>query len=202
MVNIIGDSHTRSFGNLKRLNAYYLGKGLEFNLQTNKIENIKSKIVKITPKPNDINYLYFGEPNVRFQLARDHHIFKNHKIDEIYPKVDKTYLNKVVDNYCNLVDNLHFSCKILTPTTTFPPSIPAMSYLVDKLKDNFGELVVDIFSDTLEDGVVKRFLRMENFNYDPIHCNTNIVRIFENKVGMKFEYEQKPNQSHLGTIVL
>ena len=202
MVNIIGDSHTRSFGNLKRLNAYYLGKGMEFNLQTDKIENIKSKISQIKPKPNDINYLYFGEPNVRFQLAKDHHIFKNRRIDEIYPKIDKPYLNKVVDNYCNLVDNLHFRCKILTPTTTFPPSIPAMSYLVEKLKDNFGELVVDIFSDTLEDGVIKKFLRMEDFNYDPIHCNPNIVRIFENRVGMKFEYEQKPNQSHLGTIVL
>lgn len=202
MVNIIGDSHTRSFGNLKRLNAYYLGKGMEFNLQTDKIENIKSKISQIKPKPNDINYLYFGEPNVRFQLAKDHHIFKNHKIDEIYPKIDKPYLNKVVDNYCNLVDNLHFRCKILTPTTTFPPSIPAMSYLVEKLKDNFGELVVDIFSDTLDEGVVKKYLRMEDFNYDPIHCNPNIVRIFEDRVGMKFEYEQKPNQSHLGTIVL
>jgi hypothetical protein len=202
MVNIIGDSHTRSFGNLKRVNAYYLGKGMEFNLQTDKIENIKSKISQIKPKPNDINYLYFGEPNARFQLAKDHHIFKNRKIDEIYPKIDKSYLNKVVDNYCNLVDNLHFRCKILTPTTTFPPSIPAMSYLVEKLKDNFGELVVDIFSDTLEDGVVKKFLRMEDFNYDPIHCNPNIVRIFEERVGMKFEYEQKPNQSHLGTIVL
>lgn len=202
MVNIIGDSHTRSFGNLKRLNAYYLGKGMEFNLESDKIQNVKSKITKINPKPNDISYLYFGEPNIRYQLGEDHHIFKKFKIDEVYPKVDKIYLNKVIDNYCNLVDNLHFKCKILTPTTTYPPSIPAMRYFVKKLKDNFGDMVVDIFSETLNDGVVKKYLRMEDFQYDPIHCNTNIVEIFEQKVGMKFEYQQKQDQSHLGTIVL
>lgn len=202
MVNIIGDSHTRSFGNLKRLNAYYLGKGMEFNLQSDKIENIKAKLYKINPKPNDINYLYFGEPNVRYQLANDHHIFQKHKIDAIYPKVDKPYLDGVVNNYCEMVDNLHFSCKILTPTTAYPPSIPGMIYLVEKLKENFGELVVDIFSDTLVDGVVREKLKLEDFEYDPIHCSRSIVSIFEEKVGMKFEYQYKQDQSQLGTIVI
>jgi len=179
-----------------------LGKGMEFNLQSDKMVNIKSKISQIKPKPNDINYLYFGEPNIRYQLRKDHHIFKKVRIDELYPKVDEAYLNECIDNYCKLVDNLHFRCKILTPTTTYPPSIPAMNYFVQKLKDNFGELVVDIFSETLDGGVVKKNLRMEDFQYDPIHCNTNIVSIFEDKVGMKFRYEQKQDQSHLGTIVL
>jgi hypothetical protein len=202
MVNIIGDSHTRSFGNLKRLNAYYLGKGMDYNLQSDKIDNVKSKLNLIKPKPNDINYLYFGEPNVRYQLGKDHHIFKKFKMDDVYPKVDKQYLDRVVYNYCNLVDELKFRVKILTPTTTYPPSIPAMIYFVDRLKENFGELVVDIFSDTMNDGVVHQNLKMVDFQYDPIHCNTNIVSIFENKVGMKFEYEQKQDQSHLGTIVI
>jgi hypothetical protein len=77
-----------------------------------------------------------------------------------------------------------------------------MKYFVERLKDNFGEMVVDIFSETLNDGVVKQYLRMEDFQYDPIHCNTNIVEIFQQKIGMKFEYQQKQDQSHLGTIVL
>lgn len=202
MVNIIGDSHTRSFGNLNGLNAYYLGRGLDYNLQSDKIGNIKSKLKMINPNTNDINYLYFGEPNVRYQLGNDHHIFKKYKIDDVYPKVDKDYLDNVVDNYRKLVDNLHFECKILTPTTTYPPSIPAMIYLVDKLKQNFGKLLVDIFSDTLNDGIVNSKLRFENFEYDPIHCNRNIISIFEKKVGIKFKYEQKENQSQLGTIIL
>ena len=63
-------------------------------------------------------------------------------------------------------------------------------------------MLVDIFSDTLNDGIVNSKLRFENFEYDPIHCNRNIISIFEKKVGIKFKYEQKENQSQLGTIIL
>lgn len=204
MVNIIGDSHTRSFGWLHGLDAYWLGPGRDINLQTDKIDNIKVRLAKINPHKHDINFLFFGEPNVRYQLNWDHHIFKKFKISEVEAKVNKDYIDEVIDNYAKLVDDLHFETKILTPTTSYPPSIPALKYFNKKLKETFGELVVDIFQHTIdENDSPKLEFRRDNFQHDPIHCNDEIRKLFEKEINLTFLTSKKKNINNLtefGTI--
>ena len=205
MVNIIGDSHTRSFGNLNGLNSYWLGPGRDINLQSDKIENIKVRLDKIEPNKSDINFLFFGEPNVRYQLGWDHHIFKKFKISEVNPIINKSYIDEVIENYYKLVDEIQFSVKILTPTTPYPPSIPAMIYFNEKLKETFGTLVVDIFKHTIDvNQKPKVEFRRDNFSHDPIHCNDKLVRLFEIETGLKFESLIKVgnNITQFGTISL
>jgi len=204
MVNIIGDSHTRSFGWLHNLNSYWLGPGRDMNLQHDKIDNIKNRLKNINPHKNDINFLFFGEPNVRYQLDWDHHIFKRLKIFEVEPKVNRDYIDIVINNYVKLVEELHFKTKILTPTTTYSPSIPAMKYFNNKLKEVFGDMVLDIFQHTIdESGNPKLRFRRDNFEHDPIHCNNELVKVFEKEINLTFLPSKKENLNNLtefGTI--
>ena len=138
-------------------------------------------------------------------MGWDHHIFKKFKISEVDNVINKEYIDMVIQNYDNLIKELHFSTMILTPTTSYPPSIPAMIYFNKKLKETFGSLVVDIFKHTIDNNQKPKLeFRRDNFTYDPIHCNDNLKNVFEIETGLSFTYSNKSgdNITQFGTISL
>lgn len=204
MINVFGDSHTRIFGNINGLNSYWLGPGRDVNLQYGEIELIKERIKKVNPKESDTNYLFFGEPNVRYQLNWDHHIFKKIPVNEVEPIVRKDYIDMVIKNYKELVDNLHFETKLITPCSPYQPSIPGLKYFNQRLKEEFGNSVVDIFKYTIdENDNPKMMFRRKNI-HDPIHPNNKLRTIFEMEENIVLESEVKTGQniSEWGTISL
>ena len=207
MINIFGDSTVRELGNLKQINVYFLGRGSRFNLADENVKNVKEKLSFLKPKENDENYLALTAPNILYQVCDTYLPFRKYKIDEIEPKVNKEYLNKVLNNYYDLVQNLHFECKLISPYSPYPPMMPALVWYNKKLKEKFGEdKILDIFSDTIKNGEFDKSMRLDDFEHDPIHFNKKIVNIFENKMGLKFEYEDKTlinkRFNQYGTIIV
>lgn len=207
MINIFGDSTVRELGNLKQVNVYFIGMGSKNNLSDETIGNVKRKLSFCKPKKDDENYLALGTSNVLYQVCNTYFPWKEYKIDEIKNNVNKKYLDKILDNYYDLVKNLHFECKFITAFAPYPPMMKGLIYFNQKLKEKFGEdKILDIFSDTIVNDEIDKSMRLEDFEYDPIHFNKKIVNIFENKMGLKFEYEDKTllnkNYNKWGTTIL
>ena len=204
MINVFGDSHTRIFGNVKDVNSYWLGPGRDVNLQDGEIDLIKERIKKVNPAKSDTNYLFFGEPNVRYQLNWDHHIFKNIPMNQVEAIVRKDYLDKVIENYKELIDNLHFETKLITPCSPYHPSIPGLKYFNKRLKEVFGDKVVDIFQYTIDENDNPKMVFRRKKIDDPIHCNNRLRTIFEmqENIVLDSEIKQGHNISEWGTISL
>lgn len=181
---IFGDSHTRCFSYIENVIPVFLDSGRTTNLSNEHIKEVKNKILHLKNKlPND-EYLFFtflGEPNVRYQLDNDWYVHKN-KNFKYNGDVNKEYLYNCIKNYLTLYEELNFISYVITPTTAYEPSIKSLIYFNKKLKQNFNERVIDIFSDTVKDNKIIESYKSPNFKYDPIHLNSNITKIFFKKL--------------------
>ena len=187
-IAIMGDSHTRSFAHISNTIPVFLSSGSTINLDDKFYLGVSEKIKKVYSEISEIEsdvvfFLYLGEPNVRYQLNNDWYVHWDKKF--IYDgSINKKYLDKCLDNYRKIIDSLDFYPYVITPTTAFNPSLPSLKYFNLNLKRQFGERVVDIYTDTIdrETGTVKESLRDPNFERDPIHLNSSISRIFFKRV--------------------
>lgn len=112
---IFGDSHTRSYTNHKNIFPFFLGQGKEFNLFKYNIKKIENKIDSFFCKYH-YNYsktlfcLNFGEPNCRYLLNNDWHIFSKIELkqwNEI-PIVNKNNeIFDLIENYKHIIKLLH-----------------------------------------------------------------------------------------------
>lgn len=177
---IFGESHTRSFSFINNLIPVFMGPGRVINLEKKNIKHVDKQIRSAKSKLPDGDYFFctlLGEPNVRFQLDNDWHVFKNPNfVDE--GEVNYAYLESCIENYKDLIKSLDFDVHVITPTTAFNPSIKSMVYFNKLLKKKFGKKVIDIFSGTLSNGIVMEKYQAPNFDLDPIHLNSLISEIF------------------------
>ena len=107
----------------------------------------------------------------RFFLAKPtQKILKDFCLDNVW---NKDYLKKCIDTYSRM--DLSRIDYILTPTAAYDPIIPSLIYFNDLLKENFGDKVIDIFSDTCDiNGRVKKAYKANDWLKDPIHLNSKV----------------------------
>lgn len=187
---ILGDSHTRSFMNIKNILPFFLGSGQKFNLNNNSYNNIISSINRFFDEYNDkisINdlfFLYFGEPNCRYLVDDNYYPFKkNMDLWSNYTnnKDKLNILNKLITNYDKVIDTIDKYTKnyyIITPTTGFYPTLYYMDYFNKLLKEKYETKLINLYDDiTINNSVDEHYLN-ENIQYDPIHLNSNISDLF------------------------
>ena len=99
---------------------------------------------------DDYIYLNFGEPNCRYLLNKDWSVFKNTTNKIIITNKDKM-IDKMIENYMviyNEIKKKHSNLYIITPTTAYYPTYNYLTPFNKKLKNIFGEKVLDIYSKT------------------------------------------------------
>ena len=175
---IIGESHTRSFTYRQNMLPFFMGTGKEINLETKNIPLVNEKIGAVLSKINkeeSLTFLFLGEPNCRLPI-------KNHWTphwDEIrhgkkvIPKIDEQYLNKCIENLNDV--NMEGIDYILTPTGAYDPVVPPLKYFNDLLMETYGDKVIDIFSNTIDENMkVLDSYKAKDWKEDPIHINSKI----------------------------
>lgn len=181
---IFGESHTRSFAHIDNLIPVFMDSGKTINLDDNNIKNVINKIKNLKDKLPEDEYIFFtflGEPNVRFQLDSDWNIHKR-KNFKGNNKINKEYLDRCIENYKKIFNELGYISYIITPTTAYKPSLESLNYFNKKLKEIMGDKVIDIFSHTIDGKTVKDSFKDPNFKSDPIHLNSKIVDVFFNQL--------------------
>lgn len=182
---IIGESHTRSFAFRQNISAFFIGNGKEINLEKSNTDNIQRKLNKILENFNGdevITFIYFGEPNCRWQLKQHWtpHWDEIRHNERIQPVVKEKYLNKCIRNYEEMdLDKVDY---IITPTSAYDTTNPALKFFNDRLKETFGDKVIDIFTDSVEDLKTKNEFKSDRWKKDPIHLNSNISNVFLSKL--------------------
>lgn len=182
---ILGDSHTRSFANINNIIPVFLGSGKVVNLSDYGtkviLESTRSLIKSLSNQYTFIMLL--GEPNIRYQLKNDWNVhFTNFNKPDV---VDTSYIDNCIKNYEYLINELGIISYIITPTTGYTPSLSAMTYFNRKLKETFGDIVIDIFTDTLVGESVADNYKSTNYNHDPIHLNSTISDVLLSKLKTK-----------------
>ena len=176
---VLGDSHTRSFTHIDNIIPVFMGPGKGVNLSTENIDNLKKLILKSRDVLGDdyVFITFLGEPNIRYQLKNT---WKVHTTDfKGDANINTKYLDGCIRNYKRLFDELEFISYIVTPTTAYAPSLNSMKYFNDKLKETFGDLVIDIFSNIIEN--LDEYAS-SNYEYDPIHLNSKISNVLLSKL--------------------
>ena len=188
---IFGDSHTRSFMDIKNIYPFFFGPGQNFNLNNNSYNNIIVNIHKFFNLYNNVNssdniyFLYFGEPNCRYLVDNNYYPFKidinlwkNYKSD----KNKLIQLNEIFRNYdkiINTIEKYTNNYYIITPTTGFHPTLYYMNYFNKYLSEKYNTKVINLYDNILiNDNELKNFYLNKNLQYDPIHLNSNIVKLF------------------------
>lgn len=213
---IFGDSHTRSFMNVKNIYPFFLGPGQRFNLNNNKYNNIINSINTFFRKykdqisNNDLYFLYFGEPNCRFLVDNNYYPFlKDIKLWKNYKKNEKKLkeINIFINNYDKIINTIKKYTKnyfIITPTTGFYPSLIYLNYFNNILKEKYKMKIINIYSELVnENGLVDSYYLNKDYKKDPIHLNNNICLLFLNTLKKKnlinttkiytSDYEQNTN---------
>lgn len=171
---LLGDSHTRSFTYIDNVIPVFMGAGKSINLSTENIDNLKKLMLRCKGVLGD-DYMFvtlLGEPNIRYQLKNNWAV---HTTDfKGDTDVNTEYLDECIENYKNLFDELEFISYIVTPTTAYTPSLNSMKYFNDKLKETFGDLVIDTFSTIIEN---LDDYTSSNYEYDPIHLNSKLSNV-------------------------
>lgn len=179
---ILGESHTRSFAYRKNILPFFMGSGKDINLDKSNIRVVNEKIKQVLSKIKKdecITFLYLGEPNCRFPI-KNHwtpHWDELHKGLEVKPYVDKKYLKECLDNISNLeLESIDY---IITPTGAYDPIQPALLYFNNLLKETYGNMVIDIFSKTIDSELkTKEDYKAKNWKEDPIHVNSKVTEDF------------------------
>ena len=132
--------------NIKNILPFFLGPGQQFNLNTDKYNNIISAINNFFCKNKDkisndsLFFLYFGEPNCRYLVDDNYYPFKkNIDLWKNYKNNDKKLkiLDDLINNYDKIINAMEKYTKnyfIITPTTGFFPSLFYMNYFNKLLK--------------------------------------------------------------------
>lgn len=188
---IFGDSHTRSFMNTSNILPFFLGPGKIYNLNNDGIQNIIKSINNFFVKYKQniskdfIFFLYFGEPNCRYLVDDNYHPFKiDMKLWKNYVKHhDKlTQIENAIHNYDTIIKTIKkYTNKyyIITPTTGFPPSLFYMNHFNKLLKEKYSSRVINIYDKIfIEKGTINPNYLNEDLQYDPVHLNSNISKVF------------------------
>lgn len=177
---IFGDSHTRQFAYRKNIIPVFLNSAKTFNLGN--FDYVCERLEKFLKnykidKNKIITFFMLGEGDCRIQLTGSFYphweMLREHKkIPEVVNKelIDKFIINlKKLNNY-----NIDF---FITPTGSFDPVIPALTYYNEKLLNEFTNSI-DIYSKTIDNGKLIDSFRASNWNEDPIHLNSKICDVF------------------------
>lgn len=182
---ILGDSHTRSFAHISNIIPVFMGPGDQVNLSYPHVKLLKAKILDIISSlPKSTNYkfvTYLGEPNVRYSLKNDWTPNKNPHYIHTRP-IAKEYLGKCIENYKQLIDDLGCISYILTPTTAFKACFESLEYFNRQLIEVFGDMVINIYEDTITSTGFKDEFKDPDFLRDPIHLNSKVSGVFTNKL--------------------
>ena len=185
----------RSFSYLSGVTPLFLGNGRTINLETlDKVSGIFENLLDINAISNkDLIFFYLGEPNIRYQLGYGWTPRTSGKV--VSPIIKHEYIHNIVDKYFVFFEKLsktHPNIKLLTPTSGYPPSLPALKYFNTTLKEKRPNEVLDIFSHTLEkENSIKEEFKNIDYNYDPIHLNSNIRKIFIKEYKLNFDSERE-----------
>jgi hypothetical protein len=182
---ILGDSHTRSFAYRKNVLPIFVEGGASVNLANTDFFYSRLKLIKANNAlPKDaVIIFYLGEPDVRFQLG--YGWIPNKKLPdgsiEVVPaRTDTDYLDKMADNYAELVKKsqklLDKPIYVLSPTSSYPSCIEPMSYLNSEIPKRLpdGANFIEIFSEAIENGKIKEEYKSNNWNFDPLHLNWKV----------------------------
>lgn len=223
-IYIFGDSHSRSFSFRENIFPFFIERGSHFNLRMDPIK-MSEKLLKVHSKcemkESDTLFLYFGEPDCRFQLGHgtepdrnlDQILKDKHRLHYVIreSKVDKEYLNKSVLNYIQVIkiikDRIPQQVNLITPTTGYPPVFEAMKYFIEELKLKLPKdvIMIDTFSKVFNNvGDVKsKYLdtreRGPGDPIDRVHLNSNISEVFvkelvENNMATSDYYKYTENE--------
>ena len=190
MLYIFGDSHTRSFMNINNIIPFFLGPGKSYNLDNTKYKNIINKIELFFVKYKNINinndffFLYFGEPNCRYLVNNNYHPFKInikkwHTYEENKKKLIK--IDKLILNYekiINVIQKYTNNYFIITPTTGFFSSFYYLNYFNKLLKTKFNNKVINLYNNIFINNKINKLYLNDNLQFDPIHLNKNISKLF------------------------
>lgn len=176
---ILGESHTRSYNHIQDIYPFFLSSGRSINLDDLHIGNTIEQILKVRNKiGSDCTYITkLGEPNVRYQINEDWHIHKDTGF-KYQGKVNYSYLDRCIENYVNMVNQLGFIDFVISPTTAFTYSFDGMQYFNYRLKQAFGNRLIDIYQYTIQDGKVKDEYKAKDYSYDPVHLNSKVSDLF------------------------
>lgn len=181
---ILGESHTRQFAHRKNIFPFFMGSGKHINLDKDNISKVTTEIKKILnnfDKKQYLTFLYLGEPNCRFPL-KNHwtpHWDEIKSGKEVKPFIAKSYLQECIFNLGEIdLSNIDY---ILTPTSAYNPTQPALQYFKNILINEYPEKVINIFSNTIgPDLKVLDEYKAKNWEEDPIHVNSKIAEDFLN----------------------
>jgi len=175
---IFGESHTRSFSHRKNILPFFMGTGKIINLEKSNIGKINSSIKEIKNKiklKNSITFLYLGEPNCRIKV-RGHwtpHWDEIRKGIKVTSNVDENYLKQCIENM-DMIE-MSYIDYIITPTGAYDPIIPSLKYFNNLLIQKYGNKVIDIFTNTINDDMkVLDEYKAKNWLTDPIHLNSKV----------------------------
>lgn len=198
-IYIIGESHTRSYAYRNNIVPIFIGSGRNVNLAN--LKKIKPKIIKILKniEKDSIVCFLLGEPDCRHQLGYGWDVCYESTIPPLLErtlrfvpsKIDKEYLDDKINNYFEFLKEIscmNFTIGVISITGVYYPTIPAIRYCNNKLKElistNKNILFLDIFDDVLHENLsrVKKEYADPNPVRDCIHINSKASDLLLDKL--------------------
>ena len=174
-VSVLGDSHSRLFSNSKSFTPFFLGPGSSFNLieHGNRIEEKVDGVLSSISTNFDLNMLIFGEPTCRFQIEKNHYVYRKKNVP--FGIINERILEKSFYTYKNIIlTHKSKNVCVCAPISVYPQS---MSFSI-KLSEMLKQLCCDNnlpFIDPKQ-RILDDFGEFpEHLKSDPIHANQNIL---------------------------
>jgi len=196
-VLIVGESHVRLYASRNNVLSFFMSSGKKFRLSNYEfsVRKIK-KFMKTFPfEEGDVIMIQMGEPDLRLQLG--YGLYPHFVVDKtvppdanghqrrnrlVEPKVDKTFIKGVVDNYVsisNLVKEVYNrDVWLISPSTSYTPSIPATRVFNNMMLDKQVQYI-DLVSEIYENDEIKDSYRI---GADQIHLGAGVAELLLNKM--------------------
>lgn len=154
-----------------------MGPGGEINL-THGARTIKQKarqiLTRFKLRTNDWIFFHLGEPDCRLQLGHGWH---PHKSPGVQSVVKKSFLDKCVANYINILTEVPLNFGIIGAVTAYPPAFRAVQYFNHQMQIRV-KTFIDAFDHAFNGTSIKRKYQNSNFKHDPLHLNSRIADFF------------------------